>query len=97
MQYAFGGLASGNYEVRLYFGNGFASTSEPGQRIFDVSLEGSVPASLDDIDPSGQFGHQVGGVVGNIARVDDGTLDIEFIHGVANNPLINGIEILRLP
>ncbi|MEO0949298.1 MAG: Calx-beta domain-containing protein, partial [Cyanobacteria bacterium J06641_5] len=96
LQYGFGGLENGDYEVRLYFGNGFSGTSAPGQRIFDVALEGNIPTSLDNIDLSAQFGHQVGGVISNVVEVTDGTLNIEFFHGAANNPLVNGIEILQV-
>ncbi|MEL6441246.1 MAG: malectin domain-containing carbohydrate-binding protein [Cyanobacteria bacterium J06621_8] len=95
MQWAFDVPASGLYEVRLYMGNGFEGTSNPGERVFDVAIEGSVPNNLNDVDLSNQFGHLVGGVITNTVAVNDGTLDIEFIHGV-ENPLINGIEILQL-
>lgn len=95
MQYAFGGLATGDYEVRLYLGNGFSGTNDPGERVFDVALEGSVPANLDDIDLSGQFGHLVGGVISNVVAIDDGTLNIDFVHGV-QNPLVNGVEVIRV-
>lgn len=95
MQWAFDVPEDGLYEVRLYMGNGFDGTSEPGERIFDVAVEGSVPANLDDIDLSNQFGHQTGGVISNAVTVTDGTLNLEFIHGV-ENPLVNGIEIVQL-
>ena len=95
MQWAFDVPESGEYEVRLYMGNGFSGTSDPGERIFDVAVEGSVPTDLDDIDLSSQFGHEVGAVISNTVEVTDGTLNLEFIHGV-ENPLINGIEIVQL-
>ncbi|MGF1587979.1 MAG: malectin domain-containing carbohydrate-binding protein [Pleurocapsa sp.] len=92
MAWAFDVPTSGLYEVRLFLGNGFSGTNDPGERIFDVALEGSVPSNLDDVDLSSQFGHQVGGMISNTVNVTDGTLNIEFLHGV-ENPLINGIEI----
>ena len=95
LEYTFDVPEAGDYEVRLYFGNGFGGTSAPGQRVFDVALEGSIPSSLDDVDLSAQFGNQVGGVISNVVTVNDGTLDIEFLAGV-ENPLINGIEIIQL-
>ena len=96
MQWAFDVPEEGLYEVRLYLGNGFDGTSEPGERIFDVAIEGSVPDSLNDVDLSEQFGHEVGGVIYNTVTVTDGTLNLEFIHGAVENPSINGIEIVRL-
>ena len=95
MQYAFDVPTAGDYEVRLYLANGFSNSSAPGQRVFDVALEGTVPSSLDNIDLSAQFGHQVGGVISNEVTVSDGTLNIEFLHGI-RNPLVNGIEIVQL-
>ena len=95
MQWAFDVPEPGLYEVRLYMGNGYSGTNDPGERIFDVAIEDSIPANLDNIDLVEQFGHQVGGVIANTVTVTDGTLDLEFIHGV-ENPLINGIEIVQL-
>ncbi|MFO8238119.1 MAG: malectin domain-containing carbohydrate-binding protein [Prochlorococcaceae cyanobacterium] len=94
MGYAFP-VATGLYDVRLYMGNGFSGTSDIGERIFDVALEGGVPTWLSDIDLSSKFGHLVGGVLSTPVFVDDGALNIDFLHGV-QNPLLNGIEILRL-
>ncbi|MEO0763438.1 MAG: malectin domain-containing carbohydrate-binding protein, partial [Pseudomonadota bacterium] len=87
--------APGVYDVRLFLGNGFGGTSAPGQRVFDVAIEGSVLASLDDIDLAADFGHQVGAMISNQVTVTDGQLNIEFLHGV-ENPLINAIEIVQL-
>ena len=95
MQWAFDVPTEGLYEVRLYMGNGFSGTSNPGERIFDIAIEGEIPNNLDNIDLSSLFGHEVGGVITNTVTVTDGTLDLEFIHGV-ENPLINGIEIVQL-
>ena len=95
MQWAFDVPEEGLYEVRLYLGNGFDGTDDPGERVFDVAIEGSVPASLEDIDLSNQFGHETGGLISNTVTITDGTLNLEFIHGV-ENPLVNGIEIVRL-
>ncbi|MEM8672386.1 MAG: malectin domain-containing carbohydrate-binding protein [Cyanobacteria bacterium P01_G01_bin.67] len=95
MQWAFDVPTSGSYEVRLYMGNGWGGTNDPGERVFDVALEGNVPSNLDNVDLSNQFGHLVGGVISNTVTVNDGTLNIEFLHDV-QNPLINGIEILQL-
>jgi hypothetical protein len=95
MQWAFDVSDRGLYEVRLLMGNRYQNTDNAGERIFDVAIEGTVPRALKDIDLSAQFGHQVGGVISQTVSVTDGTLDIEFLHGV-QNPLVNGIEIIQV-
>ena len=96
MQWGFEVQEAGLYQVRLYFGNGFADTSTAGERIFDVALEDNVPAEFDDIDPSALFGHEVGGVVSSNIEVTDGILNLEFLHDAVENPMVNGIEIAYL-
>ncbi len=94
LTYSFPITEAGNYEVRLYMGNGFFGTSEAGERIFDVQLEGRNYPLLQDIDLSGTYGNNVGTVITHIIPVTDGSLDIQLLHDVIENPLINGIEIL---
>ncbi|MCM4164796.1 MULTISPECIES: malectin domain-containing carbohydrate-binding protein, partial [unclassified Arenibacter] len=94
MTYSFPVVQPGNYEVRLYMGNGWSGTSAPGQRLFDVQMEGITYPALNDIDLSAAYGHQVGAVISHVIKVNDGTIDISFIHGSIENPMINGIEIL---
>ena len=96
MAWSFAVPEAGLYEVRIYVGNGFDGSSEPGERLFDVAVENNVPAEFNDIDLAAQFGHQVGGILSSTVEVTDGTLDLEFLHGAVENPLVNGIEILRL-
>jgi len=96
MTYSFPVSAAGNYEVRLYMGNGFKGTSSPGKRIFDVQIEGVVHPELKSIDLSARFGHNVGGVITKTINVTDGTMNIVFLHGSIQNPLINAIEILSI-
>lgn len=95
MAWAFDAPQAGLYEVRLYIGNGFAAADEVGERIFDVAVEGNVPEEFAEIDPVGQFGHEIGGVISTTTEVRDGTLNLEFIHG-RENPLVNGIEIWQI-
>src|SRR5690606_4702442 len=72
----------------------YDGTSAVGSRIFNVAIEGETSEELSDIDLSAFFGHQVGGVLTKSVTVSDGSLDVSFIHGAQENPLINGIEIL---
>ena len=94
MQYSFPVFAEGNYEVRLYLANGFSGTSQPGERIFNVEIEGNAFPELTNLDLSATYGHQVGTVISNVLEITDGSIDIEFIHGPVQNPIISGIEIL---
>ncbi|NBD33558.1 MAG: hypothetical protein GVY17_11480 [Cyanobacteria bacterium] len=96
MSWEFPVPTNGLYEVRLFMGNGFSGTSNPGERVFDVAIEGDVLGNLDDIDLSDRFGHLVGGMITNTVSVSDGILDIDLLHDVIENPLINGIEIMAL-
>ncbi len=92
MQWTFPVAASANYEVRLYFKNGYSGTSSGGARVFSVSIEGNTV--LTDLDLSGQFGHQVG-FMQSIVVASDANLDITFLHNI-ENPLVNAIEILTV-
>ncbi|MBX2855343.1 MAG: cadherin-like domain-containing protein, partial [Rhodobacteraceae bacterium] len=101
MQYAFDvSDFVGTYEVRLYIANGFPGTALEDQRIFDVSVEGTVPANFDNIDPIAAFGGtNIGGVLTTQVTVTDGELNLEFLHDAIDgieNPLINGIEIVQI-
>jgi hypothetical protein len=78
-------------EVRVYFQAGYELTDEPGERIFDVALENMV--LLDDYDIVADVGHRTG-VMKSFTVQSDGTIDIDFIHGSIENPLVNAIEII---
>lgn len=86
-------LPDGTYEVRLYFGNGCNCTQNPGDRVFDVNIEGV--QVINGLDLSAKYGHKVGAMEAYQTTVSDGSLDIEFLREV-ENPLINGIEILSV-
>jgi PKD repeat protein len=78
-------------QVRLYLANRNASTDNIGYRVFDVILDGVTV--LDDLDLSGQVGHNFG-TMRAFDVVSDGSVNIDFVN-VVNNPLVNGIEIIR--
>jgi Malectin domain len=78
-------------QVRLYFSNGYGGTSSPGQRVFDVDIDGTTV--LDDYDIAAEVGHLTG-TMKAFDITSDGNVDIDFGH-VVENPLINGIEIVR--
>ncbi|MFF3865121.1 malectin domain-containing carbohydrate-binding protein [Micromonospora sp. NPDC001898] len=78
-------------EVRLYLANRYASTSTPGKRVFDVTLDGTLV--LDNLDLAATPGHNVG-TMRSFTIVSDGSVDIDFGH-VVENPLVNAIEIVK--
>ena len=78
-------------EVRLYFANRYSGTSQVGQRVFNVSIDGSTV--LPSYDIVGDTGDQTG-VMRSFPVTSDGHIDISLTH-VTENPLINGIEIIN--
>ena len=91
-------------EVRLYFAEIFTGITASGQRVFDVAVEGSVPAALDDIDafilappPTGGSDTAAFMLSSTVTVSADGVLDIEFVHDVIENPAIKAIEIIGPP
>ncbi len=78
--------------VKLFVGNGFGGTQNPGARIYDISIDGVVVA--DDLDLIPTFGHQVGGMLEYVVT-SDGSVDISFA-GVVENPLVNALEVAAL-
>ena len=80
-------------EVHLYVGNTFSGASKPGDRQFNVSIEGQ--QVLTNYDPVADVGHTNGTVQSFTVTEDgDGTLTITFDQGAAENPLVRAIEIL---
>ncbi len=86
-------LPNGNYLIRWYAGNGFAGTSAPGQRVYDILVEGNLVQN--DLDLSATYGHQVGAMLEFPVTLVDGTLNIS-VAAVTENPTMNGIEILQI-
>ena len=92
MQWFFNLPNPGTYEVRLFFANGYSGTSQPGQRVFSVEIEGS--SVLSNYDISADVGHATGVMKSFLVNVSDGTLNIDFFRTGADNPLVNAIEVL---
>ncbi len=86
-------VASGTHvQVRLYFANRYSGTSQVGQRVFNVNLEGSQVLSNYDIVKD--TGDQTG-TMKSFNATSDGHINISLTHQT-ENPLINGIEIINL-
>jgi PKD repeat protein len=77
-------------DVRLYLANRCTCTAAPGQRAFDVAIDGTTV--LDDYDIAADVGHDVG-TMKSFRITSDGTVDVAFGH-VVENPLLNAIEIV---
>ncbi len=95
MKWEFAVAPDTEVEVRLYFAELFGQIEQAGQRVFDVEVEGTVPASFDDIDPFATAGAKGAFMLSHQVTVADGTLDLEFIHDV-ENPALKGIEIVAV-
>ena len=92
MQWDFPVDAGVPLQVRLYFANGYGGTSQVGQRVFDVAVEGSTV--LDDYDIVADAGGDSRGTMRSFDVTSDGNVDIDFSH-VIENPLVSAIEIIR--
>ncbi|WP_338733296.1 malectin domain-containing carbohydrate-binding protein [Mangrovimonas cancribranchiae] len=86
-------LPNGDYIVNLYFTNLYNGTPNPGERIEHVDIEGV--RQIESLDPVGEFGHRIAGMVQRNVSLNDGVLDISFVHEL-QNPLVNAIEILAV-
>jgi hypothetical protein len=97
MNWEFPVTQGATYEVRLYFAEPyFGSDAAPageGQRQFDVAVEGET--RLENYDIYADVGFGTGTVKTFTATPSDGTLDVDLIDGAANNPIVNGVEIVK--
>ncbi|NER15571.1 PKD domain-containing protein, partial [Spongiivirga citrea] len=84
-------VQNGTYTVNLFMANNYGGTANPGDRIFDILVEGVVVE--DNLDLVATYGHKVAVMLSYPATVTDGVLSVSFGH-VVENPLINAIEIL---
>jgi hypothetical protein len=81
-----------NVGVRLYFANRYTGTSQPGQRVFNVRINGNLV--LDHYDIVADAGDQTGEMkVFNVQAPANGQITISLSH-LVENPLINGIELI---
>jgi len=96
MQWSFSdGIQSGEtYEVRLYFCDCYAGTSNTGERVFGVNVEGGTQ-ELTGFDPIATYGDQTGGMESFEVTPGDESIEIEFLHDV-ENPQVSAIEIVEV-
>ncbi len=68
-----------------------------GDRIFDVAIDGVVPAVFDDIDQFTLAGEAFNkGFALTHEFISDGVIDIDFLHTGFENTTVKGIEIIAL-
>ncbi len=92
--YALNNLVPGsNYTVRLHFAEISSSVNQPGERRFNVSLNGI--QVLSDLDVLAAAGAKFRAVVREIKRRADtsGAILVQFSRGAANEAECNGIEV----
>ncbi len=95
MKWEFPVVPGTEVQVTLLFAELFGSIDAPNKRVFDVEIEGIVYPAFDDIDPFAIAGPKGAFTRSVTLTVDDGVLDIEFIHGI-ENPALKGIQICGL-
>jgi hypothetical protein len=91
MSYAFA-VPNGSYTVKLHFVEHWSGGQSVGARMFDVLLENTLV--LDNLDIFAQAGGYTLLVKTLQTTVSDGQLNINFVHGSADDPIIGAIEIL---
>jgi chitodextrinase len=84
-------VPNGTYEVRLHFAENYTGAMTVGGRIFDVNIEGV--RVFEDLDVYATVGARTALVKTATTSVQDGRLDIDFLHQV-ENPMVNAIEIV---
>ncbi|WP_431943584.1 malectin domain-containing carbohydrate-binding protein [Micromonospora marina] len=94
MQWDFPVPAGTPVQVRLYLANRWAGTATAGKRKFNVTVDGVV--RLSNFDPIAATGATNRGTMRAFPITSDGNIDIDFGR-VLENPLVQGIEIVKLP
>jgi N-acetylneuraminic acid mutarotase len=96
--FAYPNLPNGTYKVRLYFAEvywGVQVTGGTGKRVFSVSVEGTNPSHLQNIDLNAIALPPTAIVREATVNLNDGTLNITFSASV-DRPLVSAIEIIRI-
>jgi len=90
-------IASGTeVQVTILLAELFGNVDAAGERVFDIEIEGSIPAGFDDIDKFAISGPKGAFALSANVTVVGGTLDIVVLHDVIENPSLKGIEICQV-
>ncbi len=84
-------VPNGTYDVKLLFAETYSGITGPGQRVFDVSVQGHTVLSRLDVYREVGFATALTKDVQGV-QVTDGQLDIGFTPHV-EQPMIKGIEV----
>ena len=86
--------AGAQVQVRLYFANRYPGTAGVGQRVFNVGINGNTV--LPNYDIVADVGNDTGTMkaFSGLTASGDGNVHVDFTP-IVENPLINGIEIVR--
>ena len=84
-------LPNGGYLVNLHFAETYSGAFGVGKRVFDVLLEGQL--RIDKLDIYSRVGANTALIIGLPVTVNDGQLNIAFVHGI-ENPKVSAIEVL---
>ncbi|SHJ02657.1 PKD domain-containing protein [Pseudozobellia thermophila] len=91
-------VENGDYIVNIYTGNGYGPANHIGDRIFDIFIESELKG--DDIDVVALFGGGgtdfYAGMLSYEVSVSDGELNVLFGHTGVENPVLQGIEVLKV-
>ena len=94
LQYSFPLAAGAVVDIKVYVAEIYSGITAGGERVFDIEVDGSVPSAFNDVDPFALGGGaSKGAVVTATGITSDGSIDLEFLHGV-ENPNPKAIEII---
>lgn len=84
-------VPAGTYSVSLHFAETFSGAYGVGRRVFDVEMEGTIV--LSNLDVFAEAGASTALIKTVNVQVDDGTLNVRFLHGPIENPFVNAIAV----
>lgn len=87
---------NGRYTLSLHFAENDKRYDQPGQRVFSISVEGTTPGELQQIDVAATAGYRTALVKSVPIEINDGTLNLAF--NASQGPtLINAISLVPIP
>lgn len=94
MTYTFNVGDPGDYKLRLFFRDTYSGTAQPGQRVFNVLVDGTLYPETTNIDISANPGPDLATVIEVDVSILDTDIKVEFVRN-QQSPMVSGIEILK--